>query len=219
VQRATLTLSRATAAEFYAEHAARTFFPQLLHFMTSGPSTVLLLHRFHAVAAWRALIGPTNSAAARSSAPHTLRAKYGTDGEQNALHGSDSAASAEREAAIFFPSFSPARAAAAHATQWHEVPDVRQQRAITLTAESEGVAFAFTVVPSRRMKLLDAAGAVLAAESGGAVVGDYVIQHGVWAPASTRMFHAIIGGTCAQSAGAPCPAAVDYRLTIIMSRS
>ena len=202
VQRVTLTLSRATAAEFYAEHAARSFFPELLQFMTSAPCTVLLLNRFDAVAAWRALIGPTNSAAARSSAPHSLRAKYGTDGQQNAFHGSDSAASAAREAAIFFPSFSPARAAAAHATQWHDVDDVRQQRAITVSAQSEGVAFAFTVVPSRRMKLLDATGAVLPAEHGGAVVGDYVIQHGVWAPASTRMFHAIIGGTCAQAAGA-----------------
>jgi hypothetical protein len=77
------------------------------------------------------------------------------------------------------------------------VHDVSQQRAITLTAESEGVAFAFTVMPSRRMKLLDATGAVLPAQLGGAVVGDYVIQHGVWAPASTRMFRGIIGGTCA----------------------
>jgi nucleoside-diphosphate kinase len=75
----------------------------VLQFMTSGPSTVLLLHRFHAVAAWRALIGPTNSAVARSSAPHSLRAEYGTDGEENALHGSDSAASAAREAAFSSP--------------------------------------------------------------------------------------------------------------------
>jgi nucleoside diphosphate kinase len=201
LQRATLTLSHAAAAEFYAEHAARSFFPELLQFMTSAPCTVLLLQRANAVAAWRALIGPTDSAKARLSAPQSLRARYGTDGQQNAFHGSDSAASAAREISLFFPSYSPAHAAAAHATRWHEVEHVGQARAITLTAESEDVPFAFTVVPSRRMKLVGAEGEVLSAQQGGAVVGDFVIQHGVWAPASTRMFHRIIGGTCARAAG------------------
>ena len=54
------------------------------------------------------------------------------------------------------------------------------------------------------MKLVGAAGDVLAADEGGAVVGDYVIQHGVWAPASTRMFHAIISDTCALATGEFC---------------
>ena len=66
--------------------------------------------------------------------------------------------------------------------QWHDVHDVSQQRAITLTAESEGVAFAFTVVPSRRMKLLDAAGAVLAAESGGTCPFGFVASASVSLP-------------------------------------
>lgn len=205
LQRTTLTLPRATAAEFYAEHASRSFFPELLQFMTSGPCTVLLLQRPNAVAAWRALIGPTDSAKARLSAPRSLRAKYGTDGQQNAFHGSDSHVSAAREISIFFPSYSPAQAAAAHATRWHEVEHVSQARAITVTAEAEGVRFAFTVVPSRRMRLVGAEGAVLSAEQGGAVVGDFVLQHGLWAPASTRMFHGIIGSNCAAAAGAPCP--------------
>jgi hypothetical protein len=162
---------------------------------------VLLLQRNNAVAAWRALIGPTDSAKARHSAPQSLRARYGTDGQQNAFHGSDSDASAAREISLFFPSFSPAHASAAHATHWHEVEHVSQARAITLTAESEGVPFAFTVVPSKRMKLVGVEGEVLSAQEGGAVVGDFVIQHGVWAPASTRMFHSIIGETCALAAG------------------
>jgi nucleoside diphosphate kinase len=201
---ATLTLTPAAAAEFYAEHAARAFFPELLQFMTSAPSTVLLLQRVDAVAAWRSLIGPTDSAKARASAPHSLRAKYGTDGQKNAFHGSDSDASAAREISIFFPFHSPSRAVTAHATHWHAVDDVSQARAVTVTAECEDVPFAFTVVPSRRMKLVGAAGDVLAADEGGAVVGDYVIQHGVWAPASTRMFHAIISDTCALATGEFC---------------
>jgi nucleoside diphosphate kinase len=202
LQRNTLTLSRAAAAEFYAEHSARSFFQELLQFMTSAPCTVLLLQRTNAVAAWRALIGPTDAAKARLTAPQSLRARFGTDSQQNAFHGSDSAASAAREISLFFPSYSPAHLAAAHATRWHEVQHVGQARAITLTAESEGVPFALTVVPSRRMKLVGAEGQVLSAQQGGAVVGDFVIQHGIWAPASTRMFHGIIGSACSWAAGA-----------------
>jgi nucleoside diphosphate kinase len=193
----TLTLSPQTAAQFYAEHAARSFFSELLQFMTSGPCTVLLLQRVGAVAAWRAAIGPTDSAKARTSAPDTLRAKYGTDSQRNAFHGSDSPASAAREISIFFPLHSPPAA-----TRWHDVEQVSQARALPVTAQSEGVSFALTVVPSKRVKMLGGRGEVLGAEEGGAVVGDYVIEHGVWAPASTRMFHAIIGSTCALAAGA-----------------
>jgi nucleoside diphosphate kinase len=199
---ATLTLSHATAAEFYAEHASRSFFQELLEFMTSGPCTVLLLQRVDAVKAWRELIGPTDSVRARASAPQSLRAKYGSDSQRNAFHGSDSAASAAREISIFFPFYSPSHAVNTHATNWNSVESVNHPRAISVTAESEAVSFAFTVVPSRRMKLVGAGGGVLPAEDGGAVVGDYVIQHGIWAPSSTRMFHALIGDACSAAAGA-----------------
>jgi nucleoside-diphosphate kinase len=71
--------------------------------MTSGPVLALVLRKPNAVPEWRALIGPTNSEKARAEKPDSLRAKYGTDGQRNAFHGSDSAASAQREALLIFP--------------------------------------------------------------------------------------------------------------------
>ena len=65
--------------------------------MSSGPIVALVLARVEAIAAWRKLLGPTNSLVAREKAPASLRALYGTDGTKNAAHGSDSPASAARE--------------------------------------------------------------------------------------------------------------------------
>ncbi len=69
---------------------------------TSGPIYALHLEREDGIAAWRAVAGPTNSATARETAPTSLRALLGTDGSRNAVHGSDSPASAEREASLLF---------------------------------------------------------------------------------------------------------------------
>lgn len=57
-----------------------------------------------AIAKWRQLIGPTNSLTAKSDAPESLRAMFGTDGTKNAVHGSDSAASFKRESDFWFAS-------------------------------------------------------------------------------------------------------------------
>lgn len=97
-------LTAAEAKLFYREHARRPFFPDLVNFMTSGPVVVLVLERPDAITEWRALIGPTNSEKARESARHTLRAHFGTDGQRNAVHGSDSPSSARREIDFFFGS-------------------------------------------------------------------------------------------------------------------
>jgi nucleoside-diphosphate kinase len=99
-----LQLSQRQAAEFYQEHEGKEFFPTLVQFMSSGPIVAMELLGQDAIANWRRLIGPTNSNTARSEAPQSLRAQFGTDGTMNACHGSDSPASAERETDFFFGS-------------------------------------------------------------------------------------------------------------------
>jgi nucleoside diphosphate kinase len=99
------TLSQDIAKEFYIEHKDRPFYGELVGFMTSAPVIALVLKKSNAISSWRTLIGPTNSNKARQEAPQSLRALYGTDGSQNAFHGSDSSASAAREIALVFPEF------------------------------------------------------------------------------------------------------------------
>jgi nucleoside diphosphate kinase len=106
LQKQEYTLRDDQVAAFYAEHAEKPFFLALKKFMTSGPTVALVLQRPGAIEAWRSLMGPTNSAAACERAPETLRAKYGTDGTRNAVHGSDSVESAAREIAFHFPEHS-----------------------------------------------------------------------------------------------------------------
>lgn len=105
-ERATQTLTKQRAAEFYLEHKDRPFYDELTTFMSSGPSLALVLRKDAAIPAWRALMGPTNSAKARVAEPDSLRARFGTDGSRNATHGSDSPQSAAKEIAFFFPEYS-----------------------------------------------------------------------------------------------------------------
>ncbi|KAF6029358.1 NME5 [Bugula neritina] len=90
-------------SDFYAEHYGKLFFPSLVAYISSGPIIALALAREKAIAHWRDLIGPTNTLKARQTHPDCLRAIYGTDDQRNALHGSDSFSSAEREIRFFFP--------------------------------------------------------------------------------------------------------------------
>jgi len=85
--------------QFYAEHVAKPFYPELEAFMVSGPVVVLCLEGDNAILRWRDLMGATNPAKA---APGTLRAKYGEGFTENAVHGSDSPESAARELSFFF---------------------------------------------------------------------------------------------------------------------
>ena len=94
-----LHLSQEQAEGFYAEHRERGFFPDLVAFMTSGPVVVQVLEGENAIAANRELMGATNPSEAE---PGTLRADFASSIERNAVHGSDSLASAEREVAYFF---------------------------------------------------------------------------------------------------------------------
>ncbi|GGC11713.1 nucleoside-diphosphate kinase [Marinobacterium sp. D7] len=92
-------LSKAEAEGFYAEHKERPFFADLVAFMTSGPVVVQVLEGENAVALNRELMGATNP---KEAAEGTIRRDFAESIDANAVHGSDSAASAEREIAYFF---------------------------------------------------------------------------------------------------------------------
>ncbi len=94
-----LQLTRAQAEGFYAEHKGRPFFDGLVDFMTSGPVVVQVLHGEDAIARNRELMGATDP---QKAAPGTIRADFATAIDANAVHGSDSPASAAREVAYFF---------------------------------------------------------------------------------------------------------------------
>ncbi|MEQ9367092.1 MAG: nucleoside-diphosphate kinase [Leptospirales bacterium] len=92
-------LTRADAEGFYAEHKERPFFGSLCEFMTSGPVVVAALKADGAIAKWRTLIGATDPAQADDG---TIRKLYAESKEANAVHGSDSVESAEREIKFHF---------------------------------------------------------------------------------------------------------------------
>jgi nucleoside-diphosphate kinase len=92
-------LTEDQARGFYAVHKERPFFGSLVKFMTSGPIVVSVLEGEGAIARHRELMGATDPAKA---APGTIRALFGSDVERNAVHGSDSPATARIEIAYFF---------------------------------------------------------------------------------------------------------------------
>ncbi len=92
-------LSKSKCEEFYAEHKERPFFGELVSFMTSGPVMLIALSGENAVAKNREIMGATDP---KKAAPGTLRALYGDNMGENAVHGSDSPASAQRELNLFF---------------------------------------------------------------------------------------------------------------------
>ncbi|MBX3017103.1 MAG: nucleoside-diphosphate kinase [Bdellovibrionaceae bacterium] len=92
-------IPKAKCEEFYAEHKARPFFGELVTFMTSGPVLLMCLSGENAVLKNREIMGATDP---KKATVGTVRAKFGDSMGENAVHGSDSPASAERELAIFF---------------------------------------------------------------------------------------------------------------------
>ena len=94
-----LRLSDELAGGFYAEHKERPFYPALVEFMTSGPVVVQVLEGEGAILKNRELMGATNPAEADAG---TIRADFAKSIDANAVHGSDSPASAAREIAYFF---------------------------------------------------------------------------------------------------------------------
>ena len=93
-------LSQAEAEAFYAVHAARPFFKDLVSFMTSGPVFVQVLEGEGAILKNRDLMGATDPKKAEKG---TIRADFADSIDANAVHGSDAAETAAVEIAFFFP--------------------------------------------------------------------------------------------------------------------
>ncbi len=94
-----MQLSKVIAEGFYAVHRHRPFFNSLTTFMAAGPGVVLVLQGEDAIKRYRDLMGATDPSKADAN---TIRAAYGTDIENNAVHGSDSPETAQFEISYFF---------------------------------------------------------------------------------------------------------------------
>ena len=94
-----ITLSDSDAGGFYSEHEGKPFYNDLIAFMTSGPVFIQVLEGEDAIAKNRELMGNTDPSKAD---PGTIRADFAQTIDANAVHGSDSEISAEREIAFFF---------------------------------------------------------------------------------------------------------------------
>lgn len=94
-----LRLSKTQAEEFYGIHKSRSFFNELVNFMTSGPVVIMVLEGENAVARNRQLMGATNP---KEAEPGTIRADFADSIDENAVHGSDSLATAKEEVNFFF---------------------------------------------------------------------------------------------------------------------
>lgn len=103
LQQRRLQLTAEQVTEFYEDHRSKDFFRALLVYMSSGSIIAMVLSKHKAISAWRELIGPTNSEIARKAEPNSVRARFGKNGTDNAVHGSDSVLSAQRETKFFFP--------------------------------------------------------------------------------------------------------------------
>ncbi len=97
-----LEISKHQAEQFYAVHAGKSFFNSLTDFMSSGPIVVLALEKENAIADLREVMGATNPVNAKEG---TIRKKWATSIEHNAIHGSDGDDTARFELSYFFAGF------------------------------------------------------------------------------------------------------------------
>jgi nucleoside-diphosphate kinase len=101
-----LHINKNQAEGFYAVHASKPFFESLTNFMSSGPIVVMALEKENAIADLRELMGATDPAKAVEG---TVRKKYGTNIERNAIHGSDADDTARFELSYFFSGYELAK--------------------------------------------------------------------------------------------------------------
>jgi nucleoside-diphosphate kinase len=95
-----MTMSRDLAERHYAEHEGKSFYDELVSFITSGPLVAIVLEGEQAVVAARQVIGATDPLQATTG---SIRGDFAISVGQNMVHGSDSPESAAREVALFFP--------------------------------------------------------------------------------------------------------------------
>ena len=97
-----MRLTKAQAEGFYAVHVNRPFFESLTNFMSSGPIIVMALEKEDAIADYRKLMGATDPAKADEG---TIRKKWASSIEKNAVHGSDAEDTARFEISYFFAGY------------------------------------------------------------------------------------------------------------------
>jgi len=105
-KRKDVTLSVEEASRLYSQHRNESHFEELIAYITSGESCLLLLESDQGsdlVIKFREIVGPFDVEAAKETYPDSLRAKYGTSAINNAIHAADSKEAAARELAFFFP--------------------------------------------------------------------------------------------------------------------
>ncbi|HUR74647.1 MAG TPA: nucleoside-diphosphate kinase [Sporichthya sp.] len=94
------TVDKQLADQHYAEHVEKGWYPELREFITSGPLVALILSGDEAITVIRGVVGATDG---RKAAPGTVRGDYSLSNQENLIHASDSAESAAREIALWFP--------------------------------------------------------------------------------------------------------------------
>ena len=101
-----LHINKHQAEGFYAVHVHRPFFESLTNFMSDGPIIVMTLEKEEAIADYRKLMGATDPAKADAG---TIRKKWASSIEQNAVHGSDAEDTARFEISYFFAGYELAK--------------------------------------------------------------------------------------------------------------
>lgn len=105
-----IRIDRSEAVKFYEAKQTDPNFSNMVNFLISGPVIAMELLGDGAVCKWRGMVGPTDPAEARSAAPRSMRARFGTDIMQNAAHSSDEISQAAMEIEFFFPTTGQPRA-------------------------------------------------------------------------------------------------------------
>ncbi len=99
IEKKQLTLNNDQAKEFYKVHSDKSFYNELCDFMTSGPIVVQILEGDNAIELYRQTMGATNP---EEAGANTIRKKFASSIQENAVHGSDSEENAVKEIEFFF---------------------------------------------------------------------------------------------------------------------
>ena len=94
-----MQMSEALAAQHYAEHEGKGFYPSLIEYITSGPVVAMVWEGPNVIAVARAMMGATRP---HEATPGTIRGDYAQETGRNIVHGSDGEESAAREISLFF---------------------------------------------------------------------------------------------------------------------